>query len=64
MVEVDVTYIKPFNTNTIVIAPGQTTNVLLKANFKTGKFLLAASPFMDAPIPVDIRTTIATLHYQ
>ncbi|KAL1332602.1 hypothetical protein HN51_061382 [Arachis hypogaea] len=64
VVEVDATYIKPFNTNTIVIAPGQTTNVLLKANHKTGNFLLAASPFMDAPIPVDNRTAIATLHYQ
>ncbi|MED6126915.1 Laccase-4 [Stylosanthes scabra] len=64
VVEVDATYTKPFNTNTIVIAPGQTTNVLLKANHKAGKFLLAASPFMDAPIPVDNRTATATLHYQ
>ncbi|KAK7275961.1 hypothetical protein RIF29_17088 [Crotalaria pallida] len=63
VVEVDAAYTKPFTTDTIVIAPGQTTNVLLKANHAAGKYLVAASPFMDAPIAVDNITATATLHY-
>ncbi|XP_028771424.1 laccase-4-like [Neltuma alba] len=63
VVEVDAVYTKPFKTDTIVIAPGQTTNVLLTTNRATGKYLFAASPFMDAPIIVDNRTAKATLHY-
>ncbi|KAF7800900.1 laccase-4-like isoform X2 [Senna tora] len=63
VVEVDAVYTKPFKTDTIVIAPGQTTNVLLTTNRGTGKYLVAASPFMDAPILVDNITASATLHY-
>ncbi|KAF1894819.1 hypothetical protein Lal_00028262 [Lupinus albus] len=63
VVEVDATYTKPFKTDTIVIAPGQTTNVLITANHAAGKYLVAASPFMDAPIAVDNSTAIATLYY-
>ncbi|KAJ8550966.1 hypothetical protein K7X08_000336 [Anisodus acutangulus] len=63
VVEVDATYVKPFKTDTIVIAPGQTTNVLLHADKKSGKYIVAASPFMDAPIAVDNVTATATLHY-
>ncbi|XP_009624727.1 laccase-4-like [Nicotiana tomentosiformis] len=63
VVEVDATYIKPFKTDTIVIAPGQTTNVIVTANQGSGKYMVAASPFMDAPIAVDNVTAIATLHY-
>ncbi|XWS74214.1 hypothetical protein CRYUN_Cryun02cG0196700 [Craigia yunnanensis] len=32
VVEADAVYVKPFETETILIAPGQTTNVLLKSN--------------------------------
>jgi laccase len=63
VVEVDATYVKPFKTDTIVIAPGQTTNVLLETKQTLGNYLIAASPFMDAPIVVDNKTAIATLHY-
>ncbi|CAJ1949102.1 unnamed protein product [Sphenostylis stenocarpa] len=63
VVEVDATYVKPFKMETIVIAPGQTTNVLLNADQKSGKYLVAASPFMDAPVAVDNSTATATLHY-
>ncbi|KAJ6409032.1 hypothetical protein OIU84_008678 [Salix udensis] len=63
VVEVDATYVKPFKVDTIVIAPGQTTNVLVTANRGSGKYLVAASPFMDAPIAVDNVTATATLHY-
>ncbi|KAL9320025.1 hypothetical protein ACSQ67_011864 [Phaseolus vulgaris] len=63
VVEVDAVYTKPFKTDTIVITPGQTTNVLLTAKHAAGKYLVAASPFMDAPIAVDNKTATATLHY-
>ncbi|KAG4985947.1 hypothetical protein AAZX31_12G115100 [Glycine max] len=63
VVEVDAVYTKPLKTDTIVIAPGQTTNVLLTTKHATGKYLVAASPFMDAPIAVDNKTATATLHY-
>ncbi|KAL5817125.1 hypothetical protein ACOSQ3_025503 [Xanthoceras sorbifolium] len=63
VVEVDATYTKPFPTDTVLIAPGQTTNVLLTANHGSGKYLVAVSPFMDAPIAVDNVTATATLHY-
>lgn len=63
VVEVDATYVKPFNTDTIVIAPGQTTNALIATNQNTGKYLVTASPFMDSPIAVDNMTAKATIHY-
>lgn len=65
VVEVDAVYTKPFETTTILIAPGQTTNVLLTADRSTGKYLVAASPFMDSPtVAVDNKTATATLHYR
>lgn len=65
VVEVDAVYTKPFETSTILIAPGQTTNVLLTADRSTGKYLVAASPFMDNPtVAVDNKTATATLHYR
>ncbi|CAN4126210.1 unnamed protein product [Withania somnifera] len=63
VVEVDATYVKPFKTDTIIIAPGQTTNVIVTADQGSGKYMVAASPFMNAPIAVDNVTATATLHY-
>ncbi|XP_059296500.1 laccase-4-like [Lycium ferocissimum] len=63
VVEVDATYVKPFKTDTIVVAPGQTTNVIVKADKSFGKYMVAVSPFMDSPIAVDNVTATATLHY-
>nr|GMD43379.1 laccase-4-like [Ipomoea batatas] len=63
VVEVDATYVKPFKADTIVIAPGQTTNVIVTADQGSGQYMVAASPFMDAPVAVDNQTATATLHY-
>ncbi|ESQ42479.1 hypothetical protein EUTSA_v10013285mg [Eutrema salsugineum] len=64
VVEVDAVYTKPFKTDTVLIAPGQTTNVLLTANANAGsKYMVAATTFMDAPILFDNVTATATLHY-
>ena len=59
----DAVYVKPFKTDTVLIAPGQTTNVLLTTSKSAGKYLVTASPFMDSPIAVDNVTATATVHY-
>ncbi|KAI0502110.1 hypothetical protein KFK09_017056 [Dendrobium nobile] len=65
VVEVDAVYTKPFTVDTVVITPGQTTNVLLTADKTLGQYLVTASPFMDAMIvAVDNKTATATLHYE
>ena len=64
VVEADASYVKPFETDTIFMSPGQTTNVLLTANQVVGKYLIAVTPFMDAPIGFDNVTSIATLRYK
>ncbi|KAK9127902.1 hypothetical protein Syun_016699 [Stephania yunnanensis] len=63
VVEVDATYTKPFKTSSVLIAPGQTTNILLKADQGSGKYLMAASTFMDSPIAIDNATATAMVHY-
>ncbi|XP_059667934.1 laccase-4 [Cornus florida] len=63
IVEVDAVYVKPFKIDTIVIAPGQTTNAIITADQGSGKYMIAASPFMDSPVAVDNLTATATLHY-
>ncbi|XP_059455968.1 laccase-4-like [Corylus avellana] len=64
IVEVDASYTKPFQTDSIFISPGQTTNALLTANQGIGKYLIAVSPFMDAPIGLDNLTNYAALRYK
>ncbi|CAI0475549.1 unnamed protein product [Linum tenue] len=63
VVEVDATYVKPFKVDTIVLGPGQTTNVLVTTQQGSGRYVVSVSPFMDAPITVDNRTATAILHY-
>ena len=43
IVEVDFTYTKPFSTDTLFIAPGQTPNAFLAASQGMGKYLIAIS---------------------
>ncbi|KAL3614067.1 Laccase-11 [Castilleja foliolosa] len=64
VVEIDAVYTKPFSTDAILIAPGQTTNVLVRANQLPGRYFMAVSPFMDAPITVDNKTATAILQYK
>ncbi|KAG8481639.1 hypothetical protein CXB51_026485 [Gossypium anomalum] len=63
VVEVDAVYTKPFITQAILIAPGQTTNVLIQANQSPGRYFMVAKPFMDAPIPVDNKTATGIFQY-
>ncbi|KAG4164710.1 hypothetical protein ERO13_A13G033625v2 [Gossypium hirsutum] len=64
VVEIDAVYTKPFTTQAILIAPGQTTNVLVQANQAPGRYFMAARPFMDAPLTVDNKTATAILQYK
>ncbi|TYH49025.1 hypothetical protein ES332_D10G108300v1 [Gossypium tomentosum] len=64
VVEVDAVYTKPFVTQAILIAPGETTNVLIQANQSPGRYFMAARPFMDAPIPVDNKTATGIFQYK
>ncbi|XVF59648.1 hypothetical protein PTKIN_Ptkin07bG0292500 [Pterospermum kingtungense] len=64
VVEVDAVYIKPFTTQAILIAPGQTTNVLVRANQSPGRYFMAANPFMDAPLPIDNKTATGIVQYK
>ncbi|KAH1047738.1 hypothetical protein J1N35_038522 [Gossypium stocksii] len=64
VVEVDAVYTKPFVTRAILIAPGQTTNILIQANQSPGRYFMAARPFMDAPIPVDNKTATGIFQYK
>ena len=64
VVEVDAVYTKPFTTQAILIAPGQTTNVLVKANQVAGRYFMATRTFMDAPIPVDSNAATAIFQYK
>lgn len=64
VVEVDAVYTKPFTTEAILIAPGQTTNVLVKANQVPGRYFMAARTFMDVPLATDNNTATAILQYK
>ncbi|KAL0434625.1 UNVERIFIED_CONTAM: Laccase-4, partial [Sesamum radiatum] len=43
VVEVDAAYVKSFDTDTLLIAPGQTTNALLTANLPIARYLQLVS---------------------
>lgn len=64
VVEIDAVYAKPFTTQAILIAPGQTTNVLVQATQVPSRYFMAARPFMDAPLSIDNKTAAAILQYK
>lgn len=66
IVEVDATYTKPLETDTIFIGPGQTTNAILTADPQKapGKYLIAVSPFMDTTVATDNQTATGAVLYK
>jgi laccase len=56
VVEIDATYTKPLAASTIQLSPGQTTNVLVRADQKPGRYFMAAKPFNHVPVPADDKT--------
>ncbi|XAR63952.1 Laccase [Bertholletia excelsa] len=66
VVEIDAVYTKPFTTTAIMIAPGQTTNVLLTAHHPScsGFFVMSARPYLTTVFPFNNSTTIGFLKYK
>ncbi|XP_044483625.1 laccase-13 [Mangifera indica] len=64
VVGVDSSYTKPFTTSVIMIGPGQTTNVLLKADQPPGRYYMAAHAYSTGNAPFDNTTTTAILEYK
>lgn len=64
VVEVDAAYTKPFSSNVIMVGPGQTTNVLITANQRPGRYYMAARAYATAQgAPFDNTTATAVLEY-
>ncbi|KAK9190423.1 hypothetical protein WN943_019028 [Citrus x changshan-huyou] len=65
VVETDAVYVKPIETKVVLITPGQSTNVLLKAKSKApnANFLIAARPYATGPASFDNTTTAGVLEY-
>ncbi|KAL5560054.1 hypothetical protein UlMin_036265 [Ulmus minor] len=59
----DAAYIKPLTTSYILIAPGQTMDILVTANQKPSHYYMFARPFFYSSSPFDNTTTSAILRY-
>ncbi|PIA60393.1 hypothetical protein AQUCO_00300114v1 [Aquilegia coerulea] len=66
IVDADAVYVKPFTTDTLLIAPGQTTNVLLKtkSHYPNATFLMLARPYVTGQGTFDNSTTAGILEYE
>ncbi|KAK2972353.1 hypothetical protein RJ640_014411 [Escallonia rubra] len=66
VVEADAIYVKPFETETLLITPGQTTNVLLKTkpHFPYATFLMTARPYVTGLGTFDNSTVAGILEYE
>ncbi|KAK1298562.1 Laccase-17 [Acorus calamus] len=65
VVEADAVYVKPFDTDVVLITPGQTTNVLLEthSSHNNATFLMEARPYATGNGTFDNTTTAAILKY-
>lgn len=64
VVGADAAYTKPFTTRTLMLGPGQTTNVLLTADQTPGRYYMAARAYASAQnVPFDNTTATAVLEY-
>ncbi|TYH44696.1 hypothetical protein ES332_D11G212800v1 [Gossypium tomentosum] len=64
VVETDGEYTKPFKTTFLMLTPGQTYNVLIKADQSIGKYFMAMAPYMPAKnAPFLKKTSYGILRY-
>nr|GEW15805.1 laccase-12-like [Tanacetum cinerariifolium] len=64
VVGADASYVKPFTTKVLMLGPGQTTDVLIKADQSPGRYYIAARAYASAQgAPFDNTTTTAILEY-
>ncbi|KAL8140649.1 hypothetical protein V2J09_006670 [Rumex salicifolius] len=65
VVAIDASYTKPYRTDVVLVAPGQTTDVLLTANQAAGSYYMAAKPYASAAgVSFDNTTATALLSYR
>ncbi|GMI81814.1 laccase 17 [Hibiscus trionum] len=66
VVDVDAIYVKPFETDTLLIAPGQTTNVILKTKtiYPNATFFMTARPYVTGQGTFDNSTVAGILEYK
>ncbi|XP_042513951.1 laccase-7-like [Macadamia integrifolia] len=65
VVGVDATYTEPYYTDVVVIAPGQTTDILFKADRAPGTYYMAAHPYASASgVSFDNTTTTGIIQYE
>ncbi|KAL5580627.1 hypothetical protein UlMin_013069 [Ulmus minor] len=65
VVATDAVYTRPFPTQVVMIAPGQTTDLLVTADQQPGRYYIAASAYQTAMnAPFDNTTTTAILEYK
>ncbi|OAY85730.1 Laccase-3 [Ananas comosus] len=65
VVGIDAAYTKPYTTPYLMLAPGQTTDVLVTTNQPPGRYYLAAHVYESGRgIPFDNTTTTAILEYK
>ncbi|XP_065878544.1 laccase-2-like [Euphorbia lathyris] len=66
VVEADAVYVKPFETQVLLISPGQTRNVLLKTKpiSPNAKFFMLARPYSNSQGPIDNTTVAGILEYK
>ncbi|XP_010558350.1 PREDICTED: laccase-7-like [Tarenaya hassleriana] len=64
VVAVDAVYTTPYDTDLVVIAPGQTVDAILLADQPVGSYYMAAHPYASAPVaPFPNTTTRGVIHY-
>ncbi|KAL8102797.1 laccase-12-like [Apium graveolens] len=65
VVGADASYVKPFTTNTLMLGPGQTTDVLINADQTPSRYYIAARAYASAQnAPFGNTTTTAILEYK
>eukprot|EP00249_Psilotum_nudum_P025219 c29483_g1_i1 orf=338-2059(-) len=64
VVAVDGSYTKPFRTSSLIITPGQTTDVLLTASHSIKKYYMGVGPYTPANIPFNNVPALAILNYE
>ncbi|XP_050366596.1 laccase-15-like [Argentina anserina] len=60
----DAAYLKPITTSYIMITPGQTMDILIKANQPPSHYYMASTAYSDAIVPFHNGTTTAILQYR
>ncbi|KAG7964957.1 hypothetical protein I3843_09G199600 [Carya illinoinensis] len=65
VVAIDASYTKHYVTDVVIVAPGQTTDVLVQANQPVGSYYMAASPYASAAgLVFDNTTTRGIIVYE